>query len=290
MSKNTRGYGSMLALFIVVHGLLLLYLHTDAFAQYVAEPVYDLSAGLVTSSMTAYLTELVVLGGALAGLGASMSCRSLGLTRRHAYTGLIIGLLLWGTTQLTMVAIGTAFDEPVRINPKVWTYPKQMLVGRFLENLFGSGLTEEIIYRGWLLPVTYAFLDRYRSLSPNGRLYAAIAASQAVFGLNHVFTGAHMGLTGPMLLLYLVQVTCMGIVLALGYLRTGNLYVAIVIHTLANNPVSLLTGGVRPSLLIIAFGVVLLVTWPLLARYLDDVFTVPRVPQTLSAVTHAFSS
>ncbi|MDT9598561.1 CPBP family intramembrane glutamic endopeptidase [Sphingosinicella rhizophila] len=75
-----------------------------------------------------------------------------------------------------------------------------------------AGLFEEVAYRGYLLPYFENFLP----------LWGAVIASSVLFGLGHIY----QGVAGT------VSTTFIGLVMALAYLATGSLWVAIGLHAL----------------------------------------------------------
>ena len=87
-----------------------------------------------------------------------------------------------------------------------------------------AGFTEETAFRG--LPLSMLM----RKFAKGNRIYAALIITSVVFGLVHglnVFVGANIGRTG----IQMIGAGFMGLLLGAIYLRSGNLWPVIVIHT-----------------------------------------------------------
>ena len=85
-------------------------------------------------------------------------------------------------------------------------------------------------------------------------------ADMAVFHLpGHIASGL-----GPVdIVIDLVRLTLLGTLFALLYLRTGNLFIGIGIHSLSNNPTALFVPDPnQDSLLALAFGALIIIFWP----------------------------
>jgi len=85
----------------------------------------------------------------------------------------------------------------------------------FLALSVSAGLGEEIVYRGYAIPVLTLMTDD---------LWMAVLISSAAFGLVHVYQGG----------LGIARTGFIGLVLALTFLGTGSLWAPIIAHTLAD--------------------------------------------------------
>lgn len=263
---------AVVALFVVLHSVLLFIFFTDAFIASVTAPVARETQGLLTHTLLTNMIELVVMVGGVMLLVGRLRLRDLGLTFGHALNGFIVGMWLWAVAQALTVFVGLAQGE-LTLTPSLAEITAPATVGKPLEATLGSGLIEEIEYRGFLLPQLFLLLGHYPRLNVPQRLMIALVISQLFFGINHIPAGLSMGMEAPALVAYIVQVFLTGLFFAAFYLRTGNLLVAVVVHALLNQPLAMFHADVDPAFIILICSCLLLLAWPTLARIYHEVFT-----------------
>ncbi|MCH7640130.1 MAG: CPBP family intramembrane metalloprotease, partial [Bacteroidetes bacterium] len=142
--------------------------------------------------------------------------------------------------------------------------------------VFGSGLIEEVLYRGFLLTQVYLIAVR-RQVNARAALVLAAGVSSLYFGINHFPAGMRMGLDMQGLMMYVGHVSLVGLLFATLYLRTGNLFVAAGAHALINQPTTLFAAPVDPALIVLVGVACLLLIWPTLNRRIGLVFTIGAV-------------
>jgi membrane protease YdiL (CAAX protease family) len=265
--------GAVLA-FVAFHIALKAVFFSAGFLGYVADPVYDLTRGLVTHSATAGLIEIVVLLSFLLLIGR-LRTTDIGLQRRFLLNGVIITAFLWSLTQTLTVCVGRldggALDFGFSWNP---TSP--VLWAGLLDAHAGGALIEEVIYRGFLMPQVFIALKRFTSWSITKSLVAAVTISQLYFAVNHLPAAFRTSLPASEIILYVVQVFFVGVFFVAVYMRTGNLFVAIGIHALLNFPGALFISRMDPFYIVLVLSCAILIVWPYLNRSLSDVFTMRR--------------
>jgi membrane protease YdiL (CAAX protease family) len=197
---------------------------------------------------------IVTVGGIAIGL-ARLKPSDLGLVRGKLLEGIIVVLAAWGAMQLwPLVASGSAEVATA------WTDPGIATTLRWAAVMFlATALYEEIAFRGFLLPQIYL---KVRG-SHRTKLAVALLGSQLVFAAAHI--PAHIMIRqlsgGPLLQMLTLQVVA-GIMLAILYLRTRNLWIAVGFHGLANAPTPLFGGALGWEIPLL----VLLVAWPIIMR------------------------
>lgn len=135
-----------------------------------------------------------------------------------------------------------------------------VLPGALIAQLAGTALMEETVFRGWLWPQIALRLSR--RLSASTAWIVALLASQGLFALLHIPVrlagGASMGEVATMVLgLFLV-----GIVFALLYAATRNLFFVVGLHALGNAPTLLAEPqGPAPTLVMLGVAVVIATLW-----------------------------
>ena len=110
-------------------------------------------------------------------------------------------------------------------------------LSEWLGQLFGNCPFEEVLFRGFLLPQCLLLTKHWIPESRRWKhLAIALLLSRGYFALCHVFFNLHQP-EGQWLL---IAQFVFGLLFAAIYLSTGNLFVAIGIHALVNNPAPLL--------------------------------------------------
>ena len=180
-----------------------------------------------------------------------------GLIRSQWKTGLAVLVALWSAIQLFSLVAGSGFD----LHP-AWSDPGTgYVLGLLLAMLLGTALYEEVFFRGFLLQQLYLRFERIGS--ERGRLLLAILVSALVFSPWHLPTLLiNQDLEPVALLMRLLSLLGAGLLLALLYLRTGNLWVTMAVHALVNAPTLLFAAPVAGSMIAGTLGVVLIVIWP----------------------------
>jgi membrane protease YdiL (CAAX protease family) len=194
-----------------------------------------------------------------------------GLDPSRLRDGAAILIGLWLLTQAACAAAGAAsgsigLDDTLPVPGR----PAAAL-GVRLQAILGTGLLEEVIYRGFLQ--TQLFLVARRHLSRDAALGVAIAAASLYFGINHVPAGLRMGLDAAGVAGYVLQCSLAGALFGTLYVRTGNLFVAAAAHALLNDPAAVLASPIDPSLFVMVAACGLLLAWPWLSRRVGGVFS-----------------
>lgn len=260
---------SSLLLVLGTHAALKALFFWAPYQGAVALPVEVATGGLVTTVTLAGLISWAVLVGGGMGAACGLRPRHVGLTAEAFRDALPVLLGVWVLVQAVQATLGTA-SGGVALAPPV---PDLMAaVGLRVQAVVGSGLLEEVIYRGFLLVQVYALLRR--RVDRERALLWAVVLSSLYFGLNHVPAGLRAGLPPWEAAAFAFHSALVGSLFAALYLRTGNLFVAAGGHALVNDPVPFVASTVDPQLLMLIGVAVLLLAWPALARRFRGVFTV----------------
>ncbi len=254
--------GVLVATMVGLHTFLLWLFFTPGFRDRFGLPLETVSHGLVPSSLLESTLQFLLVVGGLGFVLGRLRPRDVGLRWSTLPNGLLLTLLIWGSVQITMATLTVLSSTPPVLNP-VWTLlHAPTVLGQAVFATIGNAFVEEILYRGFLFPQVYLLAGRMGIPSGGRRLIIALFVSQGVFGLNHFLAGKALGLTGGNLVLYLGQVTLVGIFFAVLYLQTQNLLIVVGVHGLINNPLSFFLSPLDPSFVTILFGLALMHFWP----------------------------
>lgn len=228
-------------------------------------PIVRATWGLVTPQLLVGLFQLGVLVGGLVWLLGGIHPVHVGLDREDLSAGVSVTLAFWVVVQAAGLLVG-GVSGTVTLSPLWQAIGARGMLSNLLAEVFGTAPMEESIYRGLFLTQGYLLARR---VVPDRRtsLVLAVLGSQSLFALAHVparlVVGTQLGLPlGQDLLLTFV----LGLIFALVYLRTGNLFVAMGVHVLSNDPTSLFLQQPTARVLVGLCVLVLLVGWPRLRR------------------------
>lgn len=230
--------------------------------------LYQVTGGLINDTLTAniHLLAIVVVG--IMFIWGKLRLRDVGLRAEKFGAGLLMTLVLWLFAQFSITAWQALFGGPVGRggpldpNPN-WERGATVVLGLLIAQLLGNALYEEIAFRGFLLPQLYLKMARWRS-RPVLRLAGAVLLSVVMFALIHIPIRIWSGVPLAQLPGSLLWVAVLGILFAVIYLRTGNLFFTVGAHALFNTPTMLLVGD--SSYAILACALVITAIWPYAAR------------------------
>jgi membrane protease YdiL (CAAX protease family) len=176
--------------------------------------------------------QLVLIGGFLIGI-CRFRPREIGLDPAKLPAAVLFTTLIWAADQVVLVIILALMGHEIALNPNWrgsgWTWA----AGQWLAQLFGVTPPEEVAFRGFLLPqCLLLMLGWMPTARPGMQIGVALVLSQGLFALSHVFGNLYRP-QGEWLLLFQFA---MGLAFAGVYLRTGNLFLAMGVHALSNNP------------------------------------------------------
>lgn len=223
------------------------------------DPLVRATGGLINDTLLVNVVGIaLVAGGVVLGLGR-LRPADVGFRWSDAPRALVVSLVLWLAAQAVAVVLTWIGPNALAPNP-LWARRGLLgVLGLLLAQVLGNALLEEVGYRGFLLPQLCLRLGWVAG--PRRRLALAVVISQTLFALMHVPTRLWEGVTGPELAGSLLVVFALGLLLALLYLRTGNLPLVVGVHALMNAPTLLVASRVGHEI-VEGIAVLLLVLWP----------------------------
>ncbi len=248
---------------------------TLVFASGMLAPIVRTTGGLINETLVFNLGLLAVgVGVVLMGMGR-LAPAEFGLSPRTLPLALSATAAIWLVAQAILAISSLAIGGTLAPNPLWARAGISAILGFLIGQLFGNALFEEIAYRGVLLPQLRLKLGRSLSLSPRGALLAALVASQLLFALVHIPNRLARGADAITLPMALLVPFVLGLLFAVLYLRTGNLWIAVGIHALLNAPTALFAAPIEAWLVIAGISTLLVAVWPRAAS--DDLLALSGV-------------
>jgi membrane protease YdiL (CAAX protease family) len=177
---------------------------------------------LLTSALTLAAVLAVVLG-----VGRLRMCH-LGLARGGVVPGLAGAVALWLAWQASLFVAALIETGGIRIGRRWTDFDASMAIGMLLAMLF-VGLSEEVWFRGVLLVQLRQKFSRLLGGRPRVGLVLALVITSLLFGAVHLW-GAVGGSPVRALLFHGVN----GLIFALLFLYSGNLWFVAAVHGLGN--------------------------------------------------------
>jgi len=233
---------------------------SEAILDGVFRPTARATLGLVRPTLLVNLVALVAFVWAVMFRGFGLEPLDVGLDRRDVARGIEITVLLWIAIQVVGAVEQLATTGTVGV-AGAWTSGRAgRRIGVFLAQAFGNALFEEVLYRGFLLTQVFLLLEG-RMANPRRRLATALVGSQVIFALFHLPNRLYQGFEPGAIPGNLALVFVSGVLFALVYYRTGNLFVAIGVHALGNAPLAVVADTSFAAWLTNPAMVVLILAW-----------------------------
>jgi membrane protease YdiL (CAAX protease family) len=248
----------------VVADYILVSLAVLVFTTSWLSPIERFTKGLLNATL---MVNLVIIGLISIGLflkpGPLRFC-DVGLNFSDLRNGFLFTFTLWVIIQAIEAALSLLTTGRLTLAADWAKYGAAIIIGEVLGQLFGNALYEEVVYRGVLLPqLQLKFLHlKWLSSKPAWSVVAALVVSLILFALRHIAVRLYEGVSGLDLLISLSFVALLGLLFALIYLRTKNLFLAIGIHALYNYPAPIFGDSNSARLILVLLTCLLMLLWP----------------------------
>jgi membrane protease YdiL (CAAX protease family) len=218
------------------------------FASRTVSSVTSMTGGLVQPTLVAAGVTAALVAGVLVASGVPLG--ELGLRRRDLPRALALLIVLYAALQLAILVAALVSGSGLVVVQDAST-----AVGVFASQLFGNALVEEAVFRGFLFR---QLLARARLRGGTGAIVAATALAAAIFALWHIPVRLATGYHGADLIATLVVAWLGGVLVSYLYVRSGNLLILVVLHTLFNDQASIVRSPVPSQwiLCVLAIGVI----------------------------------
>ncbi|KHL92766.1 hypothetical protein QW71_27360 [Paenibacillus sp. IHB B 3415] len=190
-----------------------------------------LTHGWINATLCAGLLGLMVIVVIYLWAMLRIPLRDLGLRREKLLAGCLWTFVFWLAVNAMSACINLIAGTALTWNQDLANFPN-LFLGALLGQLFGNALLEEIIFRGFF------FVQIHHRLSgsgkPSSRIVKAMLISQTVFALMHIPNRIYGGLHGMEFVYDFIQLVILGMLFALLYVLTRNLFIVVGIHSLLN--------------------------------------------------------
>ncbi len=260
--NHSNGF-SFLLVFLLV-GLTIMFNHsiveisTNMLQKYV-----ELTNGFITFRLIINLLLFLIFMACLK-ISGPLKSKDLGLDPSTFLRSLWACLLLWCVVQITVVVELLFTKEKLTVTFRMTEDGFPRWLGGYLGYIWGVGLFEEAVFRGFLFVQVFLFLKRKWGVYQKRCLLCAFILYQMIFGLVHVpdSIGSHFSM--DRLFFRVMDVTAFGMLLTIAFIRTNHLVVPVVIHGVLDYSVPIFSGSVpvqETTYWVSSYSVMLLMVW-----------------------------
>lgn len=161
----------------------------------------------------------------------------LGIVPAKIIPALLFGLGYWLILQLVFATTMFLLDGQVSCGT--------VMPGYLVDQLLFFALAEEIIFRGFLFPQVFLKLKR-DGQNQKGAFWGALLVSQVFFSLTHIPHRLINSTPTQDIPFHLLLLLVSGLYLCYVYLRSQNLFVAVIVHALGNFPTTVISHNSLP--------------------------------------------
>lgn len=248
--------------------LLTVLAFTSAYAVWVFSahfPMHWLRAVQAASGDWVQVTLLLSLASGLVTLTlifgpGRQQARDVGWQPSALPVALLLTLALWlGMNVSSLVATRMA-GLPLALHAD-WSRGG-LLPGALIAQLLGTALMEETVFRAWLWPQLTRRFAQWQP--PRYAWLLGLLVSQGLFALLHIPARLSGGASPADVAAMVAMLFVIGLVFALIYAATRNLFFVVGLHALGNAPTLLLAPqGPQPTLVLLGLALLVSVVWAL---------------------------
>jgi len=153
---------------------------------------------------------------------------------RDLWLGLLVTLGFWMAMN-AVLAVFAAAGGDITLDEAWKQRGISAMIGGSMGQLFGNSLVEETMFRGFLLPQFY--LKAIATRRHRAALAFALIGSSLLFAVTHFPNRIYVhGYSGSDFLWDQIGLFLFGLIMAAAYLVTRNLFIAVGLHSLVNEP------------------------------------------------------
>jgi membrane protease YdiL (CAAX protease family) len=218
----------------------------------VFDSLENATSNLISISLQANLLNLLMFI-LIVFVWGKLRPADVGLEWRKIPQGLLFTALLWLAMQAIILLIGW-MNGDIHLHPGLSKYGLTAIIGNIIGQFAGTAFFEEAQARGFYLRQFYL---KIKIQNERARWAWALLSMAGLFALFHIPNRIYNGLALSDIPFDLIFLLLSALFLALIYVVSGNLFFAIGVHALMNQPI-LITETTFPTILFVPlFGLLL---------------------------------
>ena len=244
----------IILLYMVVSAALVLIINLVLFPGPFFYPIAILTGGLIDATLQANLLNILLFSLIIFWWG-KLRPMDVGLDWGKLGQGLSLTALLWIATQ-AMVLLINLINSDIHLDPTWSERGASTVLGGLIAQLLGNAFFEEMLYRGFYLSQFYL---KIKAQNETRRRAWSILAMLALFVLSHVPNRIFSGYTLADIPADFAFLFLWGLFFAVVYLVSGNLFLAIGVHALANQPTMITEASFPAAMLVGILALILII-------------------------------
>lgn len=198
--------------------------------------LHAVTGGLVEPTLVGSAAVLFIFMITVVAIGRT-PLASIGWAPQDAVRSLLPVIGFWLLMQGTLTLIAVASGSPLTLHPSWRDVGAGALIGGVLAQVLGNALAEETAFRGFFFT---QFLLKTQALRPAASFGVAALASALLFAASHIPNRVFVkGLPMESLVVDQAQLIFAGVVFALVFMATRNVFTTAGLHAFANDPAPL---------------------------------------------------
>ncbi len=194
--------------------------------------------GLVQLALPFSFFRFVIIVLAIILLAGDWTFRELGLKREHLLAGLAWTSAAWAVSAVLLLAASFILEGRPHLHPGWGSMLVTWTAGDAAARFFGTAFVEGIIYRGFMISAVFHALP---AMGGKKDALVALVISQMMAALPELPAAVMSGSAFYYLSARFALAFLLGLLVALVYLRTGNLFLSMGLHGLLLAPLPLFT-------------------------------------------------
>lgn len=237
------------ACLMVVHIGFALFMNLIVFKIGYLDPIHTATHGWINRTLSANVIGLLIEVVIILFIIGKLSSSDVGIPKEKLWLGLVGTFIFWLTINVFDLLTVFLTNSDISFNSTLLNHPNVVL-GGFIGQVFGNALLEEILFRGFLFVQVCLLLGKINHYTLC--MLAGLLLSQSVFALIHIPNRIASGYVGMEYLFDFFQLVFIGVLFAMIYLLTRNLFFVIGVHALLNNPPMLFESNFSNSIVLLA--------------------------------------
>jgi len=231
----------------------------------IVQAIQDSTRGLIHRTLLLNIPLILVTVAGILLWYEKLRLQDIGIVFGKLPLAIVFGVSAWTIIQGTESIVGVLIKGRTGIIPD-WRQNSLAILGLLIGHLFGTALWEEITFRGFLLKQCFL---RLSGRTGNKALVtiSSILVSQLVFMLFHIPWKLMNFESYPKMFGELAGILLTGIIYAILYLRTDNLFLVMIFHALGNASTPLTMPVIGTNNILLLFMILIMAFWPLIGRW-----------------------
>lgn len=229
--ENKKVSNKFIIMFFVAFTLFTIGIITFIYGRGILDGLMELTKGLVQRALLPNIAIILVFVYGLLIVYKKLKPRDLGLERGKVLQAAWVIALVILMLQVISAVVNIISYKTIAMGNFWSKVSGGTAFGVLISQLLAVAVQEEIIFRGFLMPQVYLRIKKDNNIV---RMGFALIISQGLFAIWHIPIRISSGMSLLSIIISIFTVFMLGVIFALIYIRTGNIFIAMGVHGLWN--------------------------------------------------------